>query len=217
MSLYNLYYIKKESLNDEISKYQLVLYDFNNEIFETERIHKYLADLGYENEKINKFNLQNYASYSIPTHKDLIQCKQLIMFYIFRAKIYNDQMFYNDLCYQYFGEGYITNFSVEDTKAGCCVLSNRAYHKRDKMILCQMMNIYDESKKLYDRFTYFYLTEFRNNIQIFNNWFFSKFPQFSINYNTNINSDESNEYISFIFLDLLKLYEHYIIQEKKHH
>ena len=41
-SLYNLCYIKKESLNDEISKYQLVLYDFNNEIFETERIQKYL-------------------------------------------------------------------------------------------------------------------------------------------------------------------------------
>ena len=83
-------------MNKEISKYQLVLYDFNNKILETKRIQKYLADLGYANEEINKFNLKDYVSYSIPTEKDLIQCKHLIMFYIFRAKIYDDQMFYNN-------------------------------------------------------------------------------------------------------------------------
>ena len=49
---------------------------------------------------------------------------------------------------------------------------------------------------------------------IFNNWFISKLPQFSVNYNTNINSDGRNEYISFNFLDILKLYEHHNIQEK---
>ena len=54
--------------------------------------------------KFDKFNLQDYLSYSIPTEEDLIQCKQLMMFYIF-------------------GEGYITNFTVDDIKAGCYVLS----------------------------------------------------------------------------------------------
>ena len=66
-------------------------------VLETNRIHKYIADLGYTKADINKFNLEDYLSYSIPTGQDLIQCKQLIVFYIFRAKIYNDQMFYNDL------------------------------------------------------------------------------------------------------------------------
>ena len=47
-----------------------------------------------------------------------------------------------------------------------------------------------------------------------NNCFFAKLPQFSVNYNTNINSDSNNEYISFIFLDLLKLFEHHNIQER---
>ena len=46
--------------HNEIPKYQLVLYDFNNEIIETERLHTILADLGYTNEEINKFNLQDY-------------------------------------------------------------------------------------------------------------------------------------------------------------
>ena len=36
---------KKTSLNKEIPKYQLVLYDFNNEIIEMERLHRYLAHL----------------------------------------------------------------------------------------------------------------------------------------------------------------------------
>ena len=73
-----------------MSKYQLALYDFNNEIIETERLHRFLADLGYTNVEINKFNLQDNLLYSIPTKKNLIQCKQLIMFYIFQAKIYNE-------------------------------------------------------------------------------------------------------------------------------
>ena len=41
-------------------------------------------------------------------------------------------MFYNDSCYQHFSEGYITNFTVDDIKAGCRVLSYRAFHKREK-------------------------------------------------------------------------------------
>ena len=52
---------------------------------------KYLADSGYTKEDINKFNLQDYLSYSIPIEEDLIQCKQLIIFYIFIAKICKDQ------------------------------------------------------------------------------------------------------------------------------
>ena len=88
--------------------------------------------MGYINEEIYKVNLQDNSLYSIPTKEDLIQCKQLIMFYICRAKIYNDQMFYNDLCYQYFGEGYNTNFKVDDIKASYRVLSYQAFHKREK-------------------------------------------------------------------------------------
>ena len=43
----------------------------------------------------------------------------------------------------------------------------------------------------------------------------SKWPQFSdTKYNTDINLDGNNEFLSFIFLDLLKLYENYNIQEK---
>ena len=57
--------------------------------------------------------------------------------------MYNDQLFYNDLCYQYFGEGYITSFTVGDIKAGCRVLSHQTMKKREKMILCQMINIYN--------------------------------------------------------------------------
>ena len=129
--------------------------------------------MGYRNEEINKFNLQDYLPYSTPTDKDLIQYKQLMMFYIFRAKIYNNQMFYNDLCYQYFGEGYITNVTVDDIKAGCCALSYQAIHKREKMILCQMMNIYNHPKATYHRFTYFYFTEFCKENDIFDNWFYS--------------------------------------------
>ena len=37
------------------------------------RTHKYLADLSYTNEEINKFNQQDYLSYSIPREEDLIQ------------------------------------------------------------------------------------------------------------------------------------------------
>ena len=69
--------------NNKISKYQLVLYDFNHVIIETKRIHKYLKGLGYRNEEIEKFNLQDYLLFSIPTEEDLMQCKQLMMFYIF--------------------------------------------------------------------------------------------------------------------------------------
>ena len=32
-------------------------------------------------------------------------------------------MFYNDLCHQYFGEGYITNFTIDDIRTDCRVLS----------------------------------------------------------------------------------------------
>ena len=45
------------------------------------------------------------------------------MFYIFGAKIYKYDTFYNDLCYQYFGEEYITNFTADEIKAGCRVPS----------------------------------------------------------------------------------------------
>ena len=104
-------------------KYQLVLYDFNNVIIGTERLDTILAHLGYTNEEIIKFNLQDNSLYSIPTQEDLIQCKQLLMFYIFGAKIYKYDTFYNDLCYQYFGEEYITNFTADEIKAGCRVPS----------------------------------------------------------------------------------------------
>ena len=67
---------KKTSLNKEIPKYQLVLYDFNNEIIEMERLHRYLAHLWNTNEESNEFNKQDYLLYSIPTEKYLIQCKQ---------------------------------------------------------------------------------------------------------------------------------------------
>ena len=130
------------------------------------------------------------------------------MLYIFRAKIYIDQLFYNDLCYRYFREGYITIFTVDDIKAGCRVLSYQAIHKKEKMILCQMMNIYHHTEAIYHRFTYFYKTEICKKDDIL-----SKLPQFSVNYNTNVNADRNSEYISFIFLDVLKLYEHLNIQE----
>ena len=120
------------------------------------------------------------------------------MFYIFRTKIYDDQIFYNDLCHRYFGVVYITNFTVNDIKASCCVLLCRAIHKREKMIMFQMMNIFNNLQALYHCFTYFYFTEFGKDDDIFNNWFYSKLPQFSVNYNMNINSDGNNEYISFI-------------------
>ena len=209
-SLYNLCYITKTPNNQ---KNQLALYDFNNQIFNMERIHKYLKDLTYKKDEIDKFTLQDYSLYSIPSEKDLIQCKQLIMWYIFRAKIHKDQLFFNDLCYQYFGEGYITNFAVDDIKAGCRALMYQAIHKKEKMILCQMMNIYNQTEAIYCRFIYFYHAEFRKD-DIFNDWFYSKLPQFSVNYKLNSNLDGKNEYISFIFLDLLKLYEHHNIQEK---
>ena len=135
------------------------------------------------------------------------------MFHIFQAKIYKDQIFYNDLFYLYFGEGYITNFTVDDIKAGRCVLSHQAYYKREKMTLYQVMNIYNHSQAIYKRFTNFYNTEFHKKDHIFYN-FFSILPQFSVNYNTNINSDGNNEYVPFIFLDRLKLFEHHIIQER---
>ena len=111
-----------------------------------ERIHLYLKNLTYTKDEIKKFNLQESLQYSILTEEDLIQFKHLMMFYISWAKIYNDQLFYNDLCYQYFGEGYITNFTVDDIKAGCHALSYQAIHKREKMMLYQMMNIYNHSK-----------------------------------------------------------------------
>ena len=126
---------------------------------------------------LTKLNLQDYLSYSIPTKEDLIQCKQLIMFHIFRAEIYNDQIFYNDLCYQYFGKGYITNFTVDDIKAGCCVFSYQAFHKTEKMTLCQMMNKYNHPQAIHQHFTCFYFTEFHNEDHTFNNYFFSKLPQ----------------------------------------
>ena len=93
---------QKTTLNKETSFYQQVLFYFNNEIVKIERLHRFLADLGYTNEEINKLNLQDNSLYSVHPEEDLIQCKQSIMFYIFRAKIYKDQLFYNDLCYQYF-------------------------------------------------------------------------------------------------------------------
>ena len=52
-------------------------------IIEIERIHTILAQLSYTNEEINRFFLQDHLLYSIPTEKDLIQCKQLIMFHFF--------------------------------------------------------------------------------------------------------------------------------------
>ena len=115
-------------------------------------------------------------------------------------------MFYNDLCYQYFGEGYKKKFKVDDIKAGCRVLSYRAFNKREKMIVWQMMNIYNHPQAIYHRFLYFYKIEFHNKDHLFNNWFIVKLPQFF--------TDGNNEYISFIFLYLLKVYEHHNIQEK---
>ena len=50
-SLYNFCYIKITSLNNKIPKYQLILYDFNNEIIATERLHRYWADFWYTNEE----------------------------------------------------------------------------------------------------------------------------------------------------------------------
>ena len=76
------------------------------------------------------------------------------------------------------------------------------------------MNIFNHSKAIYHRFTYFYHAEFCKD-DIFNNWFYSKLPQFSVNYNMNINSDSNTEYISFIFLYLLKLYEHHTMHRRK--
>ena len=72
-----------------------------------------------------------------------------------------------------------------------------------------MMNIYNHLKATYHRFVYFYFADFCKE----DNWFYSILPQFSVSYNININSDGINEYISFTFLDLLKLYEHHNIQE----
>ena len=123
-------------------------------------------------------------------------------------------MFYNDLYYQYFGEGYIINFTVDHIKSSRYALSYQVFHKNNKMTLCQMMKIYNHLQALYHRFTYFYKTEFHNKDFSFNNCFFSKLTQFSVNYNTNINSDGNNEYRSFLFLDILKLYEHHNMQEK---
>ena len=85
-------------------------------------------------------------------------------------------MFYNDLCYQCFGEDYITNFTVDDIKAGCCVLSYQTFHKTEKMILCQMMNTYNYPQAIYHCFTYFYFTDLHNKDDIFNNWLYSKLP-----------------------------------------
>ena len=39
-------------------------------------------------------------------------------------------MFYNNLCYQYFGEGCITNFTVDDAKAGCHAVLYQVYEKK---------------------------------------------------------------------------------------
>ena len=44
-----------------------------------------------------------------------------------------------------------------------------------------MMNIYNHPQAIYHRFTYYYKTEFHNKDHIFNNWFISKLPQFSVN------------------------------------
>ena len=88
---------QKTTLNKETSFYQQVLFYFNNEIVKIERLHRFLADLGYTNEEINKFNLQDNSLYSIPTEEGLIPCQLLLIFYIFRAKIYKDQMLFNDL------------------------------------------------------------------------------------------------------------------------
>ena len=82
------------------------------------------------------------------------------------------------------------------------------------MILCVIINIYNHPQAIYHRFTYFYNIEFHNKDHIFNNWFIYKLPQFSVNYDTNINSDGNNEYILFILLDLLKVYENHNIQEE---
>ena len=46
---------QKNPFNNKISKYQLVLYDFNNEILDMERIHNYLKELTYTNKEIKKF------------------------------------------------------------------------------------------------------------------------------------------------------------------
>ena len=81
------------------------------------------------------------------------------------------------------------------------------------MTLCQMMNIYNHPQAIFHRFIYFYYTEFLGKDHTFN-IFFSKVPQFLVIYNTNINSDSNNVYISFFFLNLLKVYENYNIQEK---
>ena len=108
----------------------------------------------------------------------------------------------------------MTNFTVDGINSGCHVLSYQVYHKNKKMTLCQMMNIYNHPQAVFHRFTYFYKTEFHYNDHSFNNWFISKLSQFSVNYNSNINSDGNNEYISFIFLDVLKKYEHHNTQEK---
>ena len=165
-------------MNNKIPTNQLVLYGFNNEIIKIERLHTILAHLEYKNEEINKLTLQDNSLHSIQTQKDLIQCKQLTMFHIFQAKIYKDQIFYNDLFYLYFGEGYITNFTVDDIKAGRCVLSHQAYYKREKMTLYQVMNIYNHSQAIYKRFTNFYNTEFHKKDHIVNNLFFANLPQF---------------------------------------
>ena len=122
----------------------------------------------YTNDKIDKFNLQDYSLFSIPTEEYLIQCKQLMMSFIFWAKIYNDQLSYNDLCDQYFGEGYITNSTFNDIKADCRALIYPAIHKREKMTLCQIMNIYNHPEEIYHCFTYFYFAEFCTD-DIFNN------------------------------------------------
>ena len=60
----------------------------------------------------------------------------------------SSQNIYNELCYQYFGKGYVTNFTDNDIKAGRRVLSYRALHKKENMTLIQMMNIYNHSQAI---------------------------------------------------------------------
>ena len=59
--------------------------------------------------------------------------------------------------------------------------------------MCPMMNKYNHPQAIHNHFKYFYYTEFHNKDHTFNNCFFFKLPQVSVNYNTNINSDGNNE------------------------
>ena len=168
--------------------------------------------MGYTNEEIDKFNLQDYLLYSIPTEEDLTQCKQLMMFYIFRTKIYNEQIFYDDICYWYFGEGYITKFTDDDTKAGCRVLSYWAIDKKEKITSCQTMNIYNHPQAIYLRFTYFYYAELKKMIYSIIGFIpiTTVFSQLQNKYQS-----RRQKWIYIInFLDVWKLYQHYNIQEK---